>query len=170
MSHLELSIEVEPRCISLWREPWAGRFARVTLFVDFGDQIVIVMDPSNGFWFLPGGGIEQNESLEDAAEREAAEELGLKIKITRRIKTFHVTLISKKTGEQLKIHPFIAVHAKPTRGKLKTEYAPNRKILLVRKNEFDNLLRDFKVSEEYECMKPYHYISKEIIRKFLGLV
>lgn len=61
MLHQELSIEVEPRCISVWKEPWAKRSARVTLLVDFDDQFAIVMDTSNGFWFLPGGGIEQNE-------------------------------------------------------------------------------------------------------------
>jgi len=166
MSHHELSIEVKPRCLSVWKEPWAKRSARVTLLVDFDDQIVIVMDTSNGFWFLPGGGVEQNESIEKAAKREAAEEFGLEIKINRIIKTFNVTLVSRETNEQLKIHPFIAIHATPIRGKLKKEYAPKRKIFLVKKDECDNLLKDLKVPEEYECMKPYHYISKEIIREF----
>ena len=134
--------------------------------VDFDDQIVIVKDISNGFWFLPGGGVEQNESIEETAKREAAEELGLRIEVKRIIKTFHVTLISTETDEQLKIHPFTAVHAMPTEGQLKTEYAPKRKIILVRRDECDNLLRDFRIPEEYECMKPYHYISREIIEEF----
>jgi len=134
--------------------------------VNFDDQIIIVMDTSNGFWFLPGGGVEQDESIEEAAKREAAEELGLGIKINRIIKTFHVTLTSRETKKQLKIHPFIAVHATPIRGKLKTEYAPKRKIFLVKKDDCDNLLKDLKVPEEYECMKPYHYTSKKIIREF----
>lgn len=43
MLHQELSIEVEPRCISVWKEPWAKRFARVTLLVDFDDQFAIVI-------------------------------------------------------------------------------------------------------------------------------
>jgi 8-oxo-dGTP diphosphatase len=54
--------------------------------VDFGDQFVIVRDTSNGFWFLPGGGVEQNESVEETAKREALEELGLGIKINRVIR------------------------------------------------------------------------------------
>ena len=162
----ELSIEVEPRCISVWKEPWAKRFARVTLLVDFDDHFAVVMDASNGFWFLPGGGVEENESIEEAAKREAAEELGLEIKINRILKTFHVTLISRETGEQLKIHPFIVVYATCTGGQLKMEYAPKRKIFLIRKDECDSLLRDFEVPEEYECMKPYLYISKETIREF----
>lgn len=134
--------------------------------VDKGDQFAIVMDPSNGFWFLPGGGVEQDESVEEAAKREAAEELGVRIIINRIIGTFHVTLIARKTGEQLKIHPFIVVYATFAGGQFKTEYAPKRKVLLWRKSECDSLLRDFKVPEEYECMKPYIYISKEIVREF----
>jgi 8-oxo-dGTP pyrophosphatase MutT (NUDIX family) len=126
------------------------------------------MDTSNGFWFLPGGGVEQNESMEEAGEREAAEELGVEIKINRIIRTYHVTLISEKTGEQLKIHPFIVVHATYTGGLLRTEYAPNRKILLVGKDECDNLLQDFEVPQEYECMKPYLHISKQAVREFVG--
>jgi 8-oxo-dGTP pyrophosphatase MutT (NUDIX family) len=116
MLHYKLSVKVEPRCISVWKEPWAKRLARVTLLVDFGDQFVIVMDTSNGFWFLPGGGVEKNESIEEAAKREALEELGLEIKIDRVIKEFHVTLISTKTKEQLIIPPFTLVHAMPARG------------------------------------------------------
>lgn len=169
MLHQELSVEVEPRCISVWKEPWAKRFARVTLFVDFGDQFVIVMDTSNGFWFLPGGGVEHNESIEETAKREAFEELGLGIKIGRIIKTFHVTLISRETREQLKIPPYIAVHATPIRGQINTEYAPNRKIILIKKKKCENLLHDFKIPKEYECMKPHHCISKEIVRQCVFL-
>ncbi|MFQ6086859.1 MAG: NUDIX hydrolase [Candidatus Bathyarchaeia archaeon] len=137
----------------------------MTLLVDFGDQFAIVMDTSNGFWFLPGGGVEQNESIEETAKREAAEELGLEIKINRLIKTFHVTLITREMREQLEIPPFIAMHATPIRGQIKTEYAPNRKIILIKKKHCKSLLQSFKIPREYECMKPYHYISKEVIRQ-----
>jgi len=167
MLHRELSIEVKPHCISIWKKPWAKRFARVTLLVDFDDQFVIVMDASNGFWFFPGGGVEQNESIEETAKREAAEELGLEIRINRIVKTFDVTLISRQTRERLKIHPFIVVHATCIGGQLKTEYAPKRKIVLIKKDQCGNLLQDFEVPEEYECMKPYLYISKQTVQDFL---
>jgi len=167
MLHCELSIQVESKCLSLWKKLSTKRCARVTLFVDFGDQFVIVMDTSNGFWFLPGGGVEQNESIEDTAKRETAEELGLQIEINRIVEAFHVTLISRETGEQLKIPPFIAVYATPTEGRLKTEYAPNRKIILIKKEDGRNLLHSSKIPEEYECMKPYHYISKEVVRQLI---
>ena len=139
----------------------------MTLLVDFGDQFAIVVDSSNGFWFLPGGGAEQNESVVETVEREAVEELGVKVRVNEVIKTFHVNLISRETREQLGIPPFIVVHATYTGGQLKTEYAPKRKIFLVRKDECDNLLRDFEVPEEYECMTPYLCVSKEVIREFL---
>lgn len=162
----ELSIEVEPRCISVWKKPWAKRFARVTLLVDFNGEFVIVMDSSNGFWFLPGGGLELNESIEEAAKREAAEELDLEIEVDRIIKMFYVTLVSKEITEQLRIHPFIVVRAIYSGGQLKTEYARKRKILLVKKDERDTLLQYFQVPKEYECMKPYLFVSKETVREF----
>lgn len=165
MSHHELSKGMESQCFPMWKRPWAERDALVTLFVDFDGQFPIVMDTSNGFWFLPGGGIERNESIEEAAKREAAEELGLDIKINRIIKRFHVTLISRETREQLAIPLYIAVHATPIRGKLKTDYAPNRKIVLIKKKNCKSLLHGFKMPEEYRCLKPYHYVSKEVIRQ-----
>lgn len=162
-------IEVKPGCISVWKRSWAERTARVTLLVTLDEQLVVVEDASNRFWFLPGGGVEPNESIEEAAKREAIEELGLEVKINRIIKTFHITLNSGETKERLKIHPFIGVHATCIGGQLKTEYAPNRKIVLVRKDDCNNLLRNFEVPEEHEWMAPYFHVSREIIREFFGL-
>jgi 8-oxo-dGTP pyrophosphatase MutT (NUDIX family) len=163
----ELKIEVEAAGISAWKKPWSNRSARVTLLVDFGDRFVIIADPRSGSWFLPGGGVEQNESIEEAAKREAVEELGLGVNVSRTIATFDVTLISKDTGEHLKIPPFAVVHATPTEGKLKEKYAPNRKILLVTKDESSTLLHNSEVPSEYEWMKPYFCVSREVIREFL---
>jgi 8-oxo-dGTP pyrophosphatase MutT (NUDIX family) len=74
----------------------------VTLLVDLGEQFAIVADTSHGLWFLPGGGVEQNESIEDTAKREAVEELGLEVKVRKIIKTYHVTLRSTAGKERLK--------------------------------------------------------------------
>lgn len=163
----ELEIEVESAGISVWTKPWSNRSARVTLLVDFGNRFVIVTDPRSGTWFLPGGGVEQNESIEEAAKREAVEELGLGVNVSRIIATFDVTLISKHTGGHLKIPPFVVVHATPTGGKLKEKYAPNRKILLARKEGCNVLLQNLEVPREYEWMKPYFCVSREVVREFL---
>lgn len=46
----------------------------------------------NGFWQLPGGGVEFGESVEEALIREAKEELSLDVSIIRLIpKIFHAT-------------------------------------------------------------------------------
>ncbi|NIO36802.1 NUDIX domain-containing protein [Candidatus Bathyarchaeota archaeon] len=167
MINEELTLEVESRCISIWKEPWARRSARVTLLIDFDEQIVVVMDISNGFWFLPGGGVEQGESAEETAKREAEEELGLEIEITETVAEFHVNLISAVKEEQLKIPPYIVLLAKPVGGQLRSEYAPNRKILLIDRKNCRSLLQGSVIPSEYECLKPHNHISKEIVRQFI---
>jgi len=167
VSHQKLVIEVESRCIAMWQELSERRSTRVTLLVDSNGQFVIVMDPSNGFWFLPGGGAERNESIEETAKREALEELGIEIKVNRIITTFEVILISKQTKEQFKIPTFVVVHATPLRGRFKKEYAPNRQIIRVKKQHLQSLLRSYEIPEEYECMKPYYCISREIIEQLI---
>lgn len=169
MSTRELKIDVELAGSSVWAKPWSNRSARVTLLVDFGNKFVIVTDPQSDLWFLPGGGVEQNESIEEAAKREAVEELGLEVNVSRIIVTFDVTLISKETGEHLRIPPFVVVYVTPTGGKLKDKYAPNRKILLARKDECSILLQNLEVPRECEWMKPYFCISREVVREFLRL-
>jgi 8-oxo-dGTP pyrophosphatase MutT (NUDIX family) len=163
----QLSIEVDAQCISVWKKQQSKRSARVTLLVDFDDRFAVVTDPRSGLWFLPGGGVEQNESVEDAAKREAVEELGLDVNVNRVIATFNVTLIAKDTREHLKIPPFIVVLALPVGGQLTKKYASNRKILLVRKGESNTLPENLKIPAEYEWMKPYLCVSREVVREFV---
>lgn len=57
------------------------RVSRVVL-LDPADRILLLngfdpADPAKGSWFTPGGGVEEGESLEETALREAAEETGI---------------------------------------------------------------------------------------------
>ncbi|MGC6588449.1 NUDIX hydrolase [Paenibacillus sp. Dod16] len=44
-------------------------------------KILMVKNHKNGTWSLPGGGVEENETLDAAAIREAKEETGYDIKV-----------------------------------------------------------------------------------------
>lgn len=53
--------------------------------VPFFDNKILVLKRKNGYWEFPGGGIEWGESPENAAKREALEEIGLEIENLRLI-------------------------------------------------------------------------------------
>ncbi|MFA9479816.1 NUDIX hydrolase [Phycisphaerales bacterium AB-hyl4] len=59
------------------------RSAARVLLLDAEDRLLMFhcQDPTGGepFWIAPGGGLEANESYEDAARREVYEETGLRI-------------------------------------------------------------------------------------------
>lgn len=52
---------------------------RVIVYRDDGDILLVKNRFSRQKWALPGGGVKQNESYEQAAVRETLEEVGLKI-------------------------------------------------------------------------------------------
>ena len=56
------------------------RDGRVLLVKHSGEQ-----KPDYGYWLLPAGRVEAGESLEKALERETKEELGLRVKIVRKL-------------------------------------------------------------------------------------
>lgn len=53
------------------------------ILLDADGRILLERRCDNGFWGLPGGRIEPGESIEQTAVREAREETGLEIEVTR---------------------------------------------------------------------------------------
>lgn len=53
------------------------------------------IEPRDGYWTLPAGYLELNESTEDGAVREALEEACAKIEIDRLLAIYHITRISQ---------------------------------------------------------------------------
>jgi ADP-ribose pyrophosphatase YjhB (NUDIX family) len=56
---------------------------RATLYIVENDHILLISRMRNGryFYVIPGGGVEQNESWDEAARREACEETSLTVKL-----------------------------------------------------------------------------------------
>ena len=66
--------------------------------VTYGDQILIckrAIEPRSGFWTLPAGFMEEGESVEEAAMREAQEEAYAKIEIDRLLAVYSIPRISQ---------------------------------------------------------------------------
>ena len=53
----------------------------VTAFIVKGEEVLLVMHKKLGIWLPIGGHIELNEDLEEALEREIAEESGVKVDV-----------------------------------------------------------------------------------------
>ena len=83
----------------------------VFVFILKGDRILLVRQ-SNGrrYWSLPGGRVENGESLEAAAIREVKEETGLKVELTQLVGVYSkayqdalaITFAGKVIGGKLK--------------------------------------------------------------------
>ncbi|HSX29376.1 MAG TPA: NUDIX hydrolase [Candidatus Saccharimonadales bacterium] len=63
-----------------WEIPDA--FYRVSIKViikDGHDRLLVVQDTTDGSWEIPGGGLDNGETIEQAAKREIREELGVEL-------------------------------------------------------------------------------------------
>lgn len=59
------------------------------IFKDGFSQVLLIKRRDVPVWVLPGGGIEEGESLADATMRELFEETGFQVRIKRKVAEFH---------------------------------------------------------------------------------
>ena len=76
------------------------------------------IEPQQGFWTYPAGYLENRESLEQGVHREASEEAGITIKLTRLLGTYSLTAIDQ-------VHIIYAAEM------IKPEYYPGKESLEV---------------------------------------
>ncbi len=87
------------------------------VIVEAGKVLLILRDhePFRGFWVLPGGHVEENETVEQAVVREIKEEVGLDVEIVGLIGIFSdpsrdprglvsVAFLTRPTGGQLRLN------------------------------------------------------------------
>lgn len=71
------------KCLSCGRETFKNPIPVVVLIVPIKDQGVLLIQrnipPQKGSWALPGGFIDENETIEEAALRELREETGISL-------------------------------------------------------------------------------------------
>lgn len=61
--------------------------------IDFEGKILFVrLNYAHGGWTLPGGGVKNNESFEEAAKRETMEEVGVNLKNVEKIGEYKVVV------------------------------------------------------------------------------
>ena len=57
--------------------------ASATIFDDARQKVLLTRRSDNGRWCLPGGGMDPGESAEETCVREALEETGLNVQVTK---------------------------------------------------------------------------------------
>lgn len=82
----------------------------LAVIVRSGPQVLITRRPTGtvyaGYWELPGGKVDADESPEQAAVREAREELGVNVRITGKLQTVEHTY----AHASVRLHPLFCEH------------------------------------------------------------
>lgn len=114
-----------PRRIDYYDDPAAPEPnslvpAAVAIVAREDGAVLLIRRTDNGNWALPGGAIEMNESVADAAIRETFEETGIKVEVTGLLGVYsdprHV--IHFTSNDEVRREFSIAVTAQPVGGEL----------------------------------------------------
>ncbi len=90
-----------------------------------------------GYWALPGGKVEVEETVEDAVVREVKEEIGLKVEIIRKIGEYHYS--GTNNGIDYDYYPTCFL-VKVVEGKIKRQKEEIEQIKLFDLDEIPNKL------------------------------
>jgi ADP-ribose pyrophosphatase YjhB (NUDIX family) len=82
----------------------------VTLFIRNGDRLALIRKPhfADGVWRPPGGGIKPGEDIAAGAAREALEETGLRVEVTRYLVDAHACFRCEGAELAWRTHVFLA--------------------------------------------------------------
>ena len=126
--------------------------SRAIVFID--QKVILLHRKRDGleYWVTPGGKVEEGESLEDAVKREVCEEIGIDVKVGRKV--FQVT--NRAYNEDNEQHLFLCVYLSGRIGS-----GTDRKILDPDPLDFSEIvLAD---SNEVEAMNIVPVEAKEAI-------
>lgn len=68
---------------------------------DDGDRVLLIMGRGAGHWGVPGGGIEDGETAEAAAEREVGEEVSIDCSVSDVLFVEHIVGTHEETGSEV---------------------------------------------------------------------
>src|SRR5581483_9328356 len=102
--------QVTPDELMLVRRGGPGRRHDVTIFIWNGDRLALIRKPMYppGIWRTPGGGVAVGEDFLDGVRREALEETGVEIEVTRYLVRARARFRAGPEAEDWQTHIFAA--------------------------------------------------------------
>src|SRR5215218_3374473 len=86
LEHQLEGLRPRPTCASCGFVQYLNPPLAATIILPRGDRVLMgrrTIEPRRGYWTLPGGYVELGESAEEAAVREAKEEVGVDVRVDR---------------------------------------------------------------------------------------
>lgn len=104
-------------------------------------RVAFIHAVKNGYYELPGGGVEDNESLEEGAVRETKEEAGCDIKITGEVGIFKEYIKNKNLINETFCYTAEVINEKGNTSLMQDEIAEDKIVIWVDLEEAIRLIR-----------------------------
>jgi 8-oxo-dGTP diphosphatase len=137
----------------------------VAAIVEFSDDKLLLVKRGTrvfkGYWALPGGRVEKDESVEQAIIREVKEETGLDIEIIRKIGEYHEAGV--KDNIEYDYYP-ACFWTKPVGGEIKPQEEEIERIKLFRITELPEKLafKHLEMIKDYKRIKAMIKLDKDL--------